>query len=70
MKAYRCLTNKTGYHLTIGKIYLIKDYTTDKTNLIINDKGVEHFLFDDEMEDNFIDIEQEREDKLNKLLYE
>ena len=35
-------------------------------HLIINDKGFEHFIFDDELE-HFIDIEQEREDKLNQL---
>jgi hypothetical protein len=88
MKAYRCLTNNSGYHLTIGKIYLVEKYVQSKlinlpvkvrttyadtlgvTNkvkhLIINDKGFEHFIFDDELE-NFIDIEQEREDKLKQL---
>lgn len=77
MKAYRCLTNNSGYHLTIGKVYLVEKYVqstyadtlgvTNKVfNLIINDKGFEHFIFDDELE-NFIDIEKEREDKLNQL---
>lgn len=68
MKAYRCLTNNSGYHLTKGKIYLVEKYVqSDKVkHLIINDKGFEHFIFDDELE-HFIDIEQEREDKLNQL---
>lgn len=26
MKAYRCLTNNSGYHLTIGKVYLVEKY--------------------------------------------
>ncbi len=77
MKAYRCLTNNSGYHLTIGKVYLVEKYvqstyadtlgvTNKVKHLIINDKGFEHFIFDDELE-NFIDIEKEREDKLNQL---
>jgi hypothetical protein len=71
MRAYRCLTNNSGYHLTIGKIYLVEKYVQSYTShkikhLIINDKGFEHFIFDDELE-HFIDIEQEREDKLNQL---
>ena len=77
MRAYRCLTNNSGYHLTIGKIYLVEKYVQSTyadtlgvpnkvKHLIINDKGFEHFIFDDELE-NFIDIEQEREDKLNQL---
>ena len=77
MKAYRCLTNNSGYHLTIGKIYLVEKYvqstyadtlgvTNKVKHLIINDKGFEHFIFDDELE-NFIDIQKEREDKLKQL---
>lgn len=71
MRAYRCLSNNSGYHLTKGKIYLVEKYVqsyrADKIkHLIINDKGYEHFIFDDEL-DNFIDIQQEREDKLNQL---
>jgi hypothetical protein len=83
MRAYRCLTNNPGYHLTIGKIYLVEKYVksykggpdlgpssfayTDKIkHLITNDKGFEHFIFDDELE-NFIDIQKEREEKLNEL---
>jgi hypothetical protein len=71
MKAYRCISNNPGYHLTIGKIYLVEKYVqsykADKIkHLIINDKGFEHFIFDDEL-DNFIDIEQLREEKLKEL---
>ena len=72
MRAYKCLSNNPGYHLTKGKIYLVEKYVqsyrADRiTHLITNDKGIEHFIFDDELEENFIDIEQEREDKLNQL---
>jgi hypothetical protein len=71
MRAYKCISNNTGYHLTAGKIYLIEKYVqsykADKIkHLIINDKGFEHFIFDDDLE-NFIDIEQVREEKLNQL---
>jgi CRISPR/Cas system CSM-associated protein Csm4 (group 5 of RAMP superfamily) len=71
MKAYKCISNNPGYHLTIGKIYLVEKYVqpykVDKIkHIIINDKGFEHFIFDDELE-NFIDIEQLREEKLNEL---
>jgi hypothetical protein len=71
MKAYKCISNNPGYHLTIGKIYLVEKYVqsykADKIkHIIINDKGFEHFIFDNELE-NFIDIEQLREEKLKEL---
>jgi hypothetical protein len=72
MRAYKCISNNPGYHLTIGKIYLVEKYVmivkADKIkHLIINDKGFEHFIFDDELQENFIDIEEVREEKLNQL---
>jgi hypothetical protein len=71
MRTYKCISNNPGYHLTIGKIYLVEKYVqsykADKIkHLIINDKGFEHFIFDDELE-NFIDIEKLREEKLKQL---
>ena len=71
MKAYKWISNNPGYHLTIGKIYLVEKYVqsykADKIkHIIINDKGFEHFIFDNELE-NFIDIEQLREEKLKEL---
>lgn len=73
MRAYKCLSNNPGYHLTEGKIYLVEKYVqsyrADKfKHLIINDKGFEHFIFDDELEDNFIDLEEWRNKQIESIM--
>lgn len=72
MRAFKCISNSAGYWLTPGKIYQVEldvePYRADKfKHLIINDKGTEHYIFNDELQDNFIDIELFREEQLNKL---
>ena len=57
-KVFKCVAKETGYHLTQGKNY----------HNIINDKGVQHYIWDDDLEKFFIDLEQVRQDKLEELL--
>lgn len=71
MKQFKCINNP-GYWLTPGKIYCIKLKEPlckggKYQNLIVNDKGIEHYIDDDELQLNFIDIQSLREQKLNKL---
>jgi hypothetical protein len=71
MKQFKCI-NSFGYWLTPGKIYNIKlnasFYKEGKNqHLIVNDKGIEHYIYDDELQQNFIEIEIFREQQLNKL---
>lgn len=39
-----------------------------KYHNIINDKGIQHYIWDDDLEKFFIDLEQVRQDKLEELL--
>lgn len=68
---FKCIS--TGdYHLTIGKDYMItlnvgKSNLVGIHNLITNDKGVQHLLFEKELEKQFVDIQKQRHNKLNEL---
>lgn len=67
IKQFKCVKNLPGYWLTLGKIYsILLDYTNGK-HIILNDKNYEHFLFKDDLEINFIDIQLVRQVKLNEL---
>ena len=64
-----CSKNLPGYHLTPGKMYEVKlaKFVDDikSQHLIKNDIGQEHYLYDDELENNFFSL---REYNLNKLV--
>ncbi len=64
MKLYRCISNKSGYRFTLHKIYQVDE--GDRI-LITNDIGVQHFISKVELGANFINLQDERNDKLNKL---
>ena len=76
---YKCLSNTTGYWFTVGKIYhLEKCYETTKfsnlvstqedCHLITNDKGHQHFIFEDELKKDFINLAAVREVKIDLIL--
>lgn len=67
MRLFKCISNNPGYWLTPGKIYQVELDFQEYKHVIINDKGVEHYIFSNELEGNFIDIEFLREEQLNKL---
>lgn len=73
-KVFKCIAKETGYHLTQGKNYevdlnvLVRAHTSRNYHNIINDKGVQHYIWDDDLEKFFIDLEQVRQDKLEELL--
>ena len=63
---YKCIKNPE-YHLTPGKIYFVKCFTVGRTYLITNDIGYKHFIFAEELYNNFVDIQEVREQKLRQL---
>jgi hypothetical protein len=71
---YKCIAIETGYHLTQGRNYTIvlnvdKSLTFDHNyHNIVNDKGVSHYIGDDDLKKFFISLEQLRHDKLKELL--
>ena len=67
MKLFKCINNNPGYWLTPGKIYMIKLNFGSSKHLIVNDKGREHYIFEDELKESFIDIRIVRENQLTKL---
>lgn len=83
-KVFKCVAKETGYHLTQGKNYEVDlnvlpeislsndgraiDGSSNNYHNIINDKGVQHYIWDDDLEKFFIDLEQVRQDKLEELL--
>lgn len=76
-KIFKCVAKETGYHLTQGKNYEVDlnvlpeisiDGSSNNYHNIINDKGVQHYIWDDDLEKFFIDLEQVRQDKLEELL--
>ena len=64
MKLYRCISNKSGYWLTLHKIYQVDE---EDRILITNDRGNQHFISKAELGANFINLQDERNDKLNQL---
>ena len=74
--AYKCLSNTTGYWFTVGKIYhLVKRVTENSLvstqgdcYLITNDIGHQHFLFEDELKKDFINLAAVREVKIDLIL--
>jgi hypothetical protein len=69
-KMFKCIY-KGSYHLTPGKNYLIS-LNIGKSSLgmhhtLYNDIGKQHLVFEDELNNLFIDIEKIREEKLNEL---
>jgi len=73
-KVFKCTTKETGYFITQGINYTIK-LNVDKSSTfdhnyhnIVNDKGVSHYIGDDDLKKFFIDLEQLRHDKLQELL--
>lgn len=79
-KIFKCVAKETGYHFTQGKNYevnlnvLVRAQVGPQQNPsknyhnIINDKGIQHYIWDDDLEKFFIDLEQVRQDKLEELL--
>jgi len=79
MKLVKCVSKGEGEYLTIGKSYEVKRVveSLDQTFLaVVNDKGVELLyntngivgLISNEIHPpNFIDIEEDRNNKLKKL---
>ena len=79
MKLVKCVSKGEGEYLTIGKSYEVKRVveSLDQTFLaVVNDKGVELLyntngivgLISNEIHPpNFIDIEEDRNNKLNDL---
>lgn len=70
-KMFKCI-DKGSYHLTPGKNYLIslnigKSSLGMHHTLYCNDIGKQHLVFEDELNNLFIDIEEYRENKLNEL---
>jgi hypothetical protein len=64
-----CSKNLPGHHFTPDKKYQVKlaEFVENikSQHLIKNDIGQEHYLYDDELENNFFNL---REYNLNKLL--
>lgn len=69
-KMFKCVSSG-DYWLTPGKNYLVKlnigKSSLDAHHTLINDKGKEHLLFEDELNKLFIDIQKIRQDKLKQL---
>lgn len=67
MKLFRCINKGSGEYLTIGKIYEARIVEVDKYIEVKNDKGL-HINFNIYKENpNFIDISEERNNKLNQI---
>jgi hypothetical protein len=73
-KIFNCTTKDTGYFITQGRNYTIvlnvaKSKTFDHNyHSIVNDKGVSHYIGDDDLKKFFISLEKLRQDKLKELL--
>lgn len=70
-KMFKCI-DKGSYHLTPGKNYLIslnigKSKLGMHHTLYCNDIGNQHLVFEDELNNQFIDIEKIRDEKLKQL---
>ena len=71
MKFVKCIGNTGGTYLTINKIYQVKRQVISDGNTyieIVTDKGFELYYNIDSPGTIFIDIQQDREDKLNQIL--
>jgi hypothetical protein len=76
---FKCISKETGYHLTQDKNYEVdlnvavsKVSNYQKYHSIINDKGVQHYISDDDLEKFFIyemNLEKFRRDNIEKLLF-
>ena len=73
-KVFKCTSKETGHHLTQGRNYT-STLNVDKSKMfdynyhnIVNDKGVSHYIGDDDLKKFFIDLEKLRHDKLQELL--
>lgn len=71
MKFVKCISNTGGTYLTINKIYQVKRQVISDGHTYIEietDKGAEiYYNIDLSQGTIFIDIQQERENKLNQL---
>lgn len=71
MKFVKCIGNTGGTYLTIDKIYQVKKEVINNGQKYIKietDKGAElYYNLESSIGTIFIDIQQEREDKLNQL---
>lgn len=68
----KCITEKTGYWLTKGKVYYIKiEFLTFPKNTsrysISNDKGFEHLIYPEEIKNFFQDVNENRDNILEQL---
>ena len=80
MKLVKCINKGAGEYLTIGKVYEVKR-VVNQTNSkwlaefgeqmfieVLNDKGVSLLFNMTGDKPNFIDIEEDRNNKLNSIL--
>ena len=71
---YVICIRKSGYHTTIGKRYHItlNDESTIRNKFdiydIINDLGVKHLIWQDDLDFAFVDVGEHRKNKLKRLL--